>query len=231
MEDVAGVLDVLADAGWLLPALFGLVALDALVPVLPSGTSVMLAGVLSASGRVDVVAVLLVAALGACCGDNLVYTLGRHWARSVSLDRGGARRRRTYAWIRHGLRDRPATVIIPGRFVPGVRFGVMLCAGAVGCPPRLFRRLSAGAALVWATTTTLSGYVGGAAFGRQPLLALALAFLVGSAVVVLVDAVGKRLRGRPAQQAALVADRRRRPRTGPGSSPIDQPTAIRQGVS
>jgi membrane protein DedA with SNARE-associated domain len=212
VEDIAEVLDVLADAGWLLPALFGVVALDALVPVLPSGTSVMLAGVLSASGRVDVVAVLSVAALGAYCGDNLVYALGRRWGRLVSPDRGGARRRRTYAWISRGLRTRPASVIIPGRFVPGVRFAVMLCAGAVGCPPRLFRRLSTSAALVWAMTMTLSGYAGGAAFGRQPLLALLLALTVGSAVMVVVEVAGKRLRD-------------------PGHSSIDKPTSIRQGVS
>lgn len=179
----------LVTAGWLLPALFGLVALDALLPVLPSGTGVMLAGVLSASGRVSVVAVLLVAAAAAWCGDNIVYTLGRRWGRRLPDGRW-----RAYEWIRRGLHTRPASVIVPGRFVPGVRFGVMLCAGAAGCPGRLFRRLSSGAALVWAATTTLSGYLGGAAFGRQPLLALATGFAAGAVVMIAVETAGRRMR-------------------------------------
>jgi membrane protein DedA with SNARE-associated domain len=201
VEDLTGIIDWLAGAGWLLPALFGIVALDALLPVLPSGTAVMLAGVLSASGRVGVVAVVLVAAAGACCGDNLVYALGRRWVR-----RPPKRARRGYAWIRRGLRTRPATVIIPGRFVPGVRFGVMLCAGAVGCPPARFRWLSASAAVLWAATAGLSGYLSGATFGRQPVLALAMGLAVGAIVMALVEFAGRRLRD-PRQANALRCER------------------------
>jgi membrane-associated protein len=193
-------LHAMTDAGWLLPALFGLVALDALVPVLPSGTGVMLAGVLAASDRVGVVAVLLMAAAGAYCGDNLVYALGRRWGRRLA---GG--RWRGYTWIRHGLQTRPASVIIPGRFVPGARFGVMLCAGAFGCPPARFRRLSAAAALVWAATATLSGYLGGAAFEQQPLLALATGAVAGALVMTTVETAGRRLRERASAPAAPVS--------------------------
>jgi membrane protein DedA with SNARE-associated domain len=188
VDDLAGMVEGLAGAGWLLPVLFAIVAVDALLPVLPSGTAVMLAGMLSASGRVAVGAVLVVAAAGACCSDNVVYLLGRRWRRPPP------QRWRPYAWMRRGLLTRPASVIIPGRFVPGVRFGVMLCAGAVGCPPVRFRWLSASAAFVWAGATTLSGYVGGATFQRQPLFALAMGLAVGAAVMMLVEFAGRRLR-------------------------------------
>lgn len=193
VDDLAGMVEGLAGAGWLLPVLFAIVAVDALLPVLPSGTAVMLAGMLSASGRVAVGAVLVVAAAGACCGDNVVFLLGRHWQRKPS-SRQPPQRWRPYAWMRRGLLTRPASVIIPGRFVPGVRFGVMLCAGAVGCPPVRFRWLSASAAFVWAGATTLSGYVGGATFQRQPLLALAMGLAVGAAVMMLVELAARRLR-------------------------------------
>lgn len=196
MRDIAGILDAVAGAGWLLPVVFAVVAIDAMLPVLPSGTTVLVAGVLSASGRVHVAAVVLAAATAACFGDNLVFTLGRRGKRVVSGERGGKGRQRAYAWISHGLRTRPASVIIPSRFVPGVRTAVMLYAGAAGYPPRQFRRLSAGAGLVWGATTTLSGYLGGVAFGGQPVLAMATALAMGAAVAAVVEATGRRLRGR-----------------------------------
>jgi membrane-associated protein len=196
VQEIAAILNTAAAAGWLLPAVFAVVALDAVVPVLPSGTAVTVAGLLSAGGRVHVAAVVLAAATAAFAGDNVVYALGRRGRRAVSGERGGAGRRRAYAWIGHGLRDRPASVIIPGRFVPGVRMAVMLYAGAAGCPPGLFRRLSAAAALVWATAMALSGYLGGVTFGRQPLLAMAMALVVGAGVAVGCEAAGRRLRNR-----------------------------------
>jgi membrane-associated protein len=194
VREIAASLDVVAAAGWLLPAVFAVVALDAVVPVLPSGTTVTVAGVLSASGRVHVAAVVLAAATAAYLGDNLVYTLGRRGRRLVSGERGGTARRRAYGWISQGLRTRPGSVIIPSRFVPGVRMAVMLYAGAAGCPPGRFRRLSAGGALVWATATALSGYLGGVTFGEQPLLAMAMALVAGAGVAVAAEAIGRRLR-------------------------------------
>ncbi|MEU4429016.1 VTT domain-containing protein [Actinoplanes sp. NPDC024001] len=194
MQETAAILDAAAAAGWLLPAVFAVVALDAVVPVLPSGTVVTAAGVLSASGRVHVAAVVLAAAAAAYLGDNLVYTLGRRGRLLVSG--GGPRRQRTYAWVSQGLRTRPASVIVPSRFVPGVRTAVMVYAGAAGCPPRLFRRLSAAGALVWATACALSGYLGGLTFGQHPLPAMAMALAVGAGVAVVAEASGKRLRHR-----------------------------------
>ena len=203
VQEIAAILDAAAAAGWLLPAVFAVVTLDAVVPVLPSGTTVTVAGVLSASGRVHVGAVVLAAATAACLGDNLVYTLGRRGRRLMS---GGAGRRRAYAWIGQAVQARPASVIIPSRFVPGLRMAVMLYAGATGCPPRLFRRLSAGAAVVWATATALSGYLGGVTFGRQPLLAMAMALVVGAGVAVVAEATGRRLRHRTEPRTPIRQD-------------------------
>jgi membrane-associated protein len=193
VQEIAEFLDAAAVTGWLLPAVFAVVALDAVVPVLPSGTTVTLAGVLSASGRIHVAAVVLAAAAAACLGDNLVFTLGRRGRRLVSGERGGPGRRRAYAWVSQGLRTRPASVIIPVRFIPGARMAVMLYAGAAGCPPALFRRLSAAAALIWATVSTLSGYLGGVTFGRQPLPAMAMALAVGAGVALVAETCGRRL--------------------------------------
>ena len=64
VQEIAEILDAAAAAGWLLPVVFAVVALDAVLPVLPSGTTVTVAGVLSASGRIHVAAVVLIGVVG-----------------------------------------------------------------------------------------------------------------------------------------------------------------------
>ncbi len=183
----------LLDGHALLVLVFAVVAFDAAVPFLPSGTTVSLAGVVAASGRLSLVTLVAVASAAAFTGDNLVYAAGRR-AQPRMLARLEAHRwsARTYGWMRHAMRHRTAYLIVLGRYVPGVRMVVMLAAGALDCPPARFRTLDAVAATLWAATAALSGYLGGTAFAHRPLLAAAVALGVGAVVMGAVDLAGRR---------------------------------------
>src|ERR1700754_4817193 len=90
---VAVIDDVLTAIGsgpWALPLLFGLVLADAFLVVLPGETTVTAFGALAvATGSPPLVAVILVAAVAAFCGDTCCYLIGRR----VGLDR--------WRWMRH----------------------------------------------------------------------------------------------------------------------------------
>src|SRR5688572_32075135 len=62
---------------WTYVFLFVISALDVIIPLVPSETSVILAGVLASSGDLELVLVILFAAAGAIVGDNTAYWIGR----------------------------------------------------------------------------------------------------------------------------------------------------------
>src|SRR6185437_607030 len=72
--------------------LFALV--DAIIPLVPSETAVITAGVVAASGHLTVPLVIAAAAVGALAGDNIGYGLGHHLGpRSRILNSEKGRRR------------------------------------------------------------------------------------------------------------------------------------------
>jgi len=61
---------------WIYMVLFAIAALDGVLPVVPSETSVLTAGVFAASGETSLPLVILAAALGAFAGDQVSYAFG-----------------------------------------------------------------------------------------------------------------------------------------------------------
>lgn len=77
-ETVETLIEQNATALWVLPALFLLATFDALLPPVPSDSVVItLAAFGAATGSPHLVALGLVAALGAFLGDNLTFHLAR----------------------------------------------------------------------------------------------------------------------------------------------------------
>ena len=80
---------------WTYAFLFAVSALDVIIPLVPSETSVILAGVLASTGDLVLFAVILVAAGGAILGDNTAYWIGRKAGpRIVARFFSGERRKR-----------------------------------------------------------------------------------------------------------------------------------------
>ena len=195
--------NLVADAsGWAYLIVFVLAFLDALVPIVPSETSVITAGVVASTGDLDLRIVIAGAAIGAFLGDNVAYLIGhRYGERAVRRFFRGDRTRIRIAWAERQLRERGGQLIATARFIPGGRTAVGLSAGLVRYPWRRYILFDALAALGWALYAALLGYFGGAAFEDAPwkglLLALAIAFGVAGGVELV-----RYVRGRRAREAA-----------------------------
>lgn len=174
------------------PALFVLVALGALVPVIPTGALVSSAAVVAFHQRslpLGVLLVIAVAALAAFAGDVALYWLGSRGVRS----RGGSR------WLeslrgraeperlegaRRRLDEHGVLVLVLSRLVPAGRIPVMLACLLGGLPLRRFARGNAPACVAWAAAYGLIGILGGSLFSepwKGVVLAVGLTLLIGVA--------------------------------------------------
>jgi len=174
-------------SGWAYAIIFLLALLDALVPVVPSESSVITAGVVASSGDLSVPLIVVAAAGGAFAGDNTAYLLGRRFGTRIEARFfSGERGRKQIQWAERQLDERGGELIVIGRFIPGGRTAVTLSAGTLRYPWRRFALFDAAAAFVWALYATLLGYLGGRAFEHAPwkglLLALAIAFAVAGGI-------------------------------------------------
>jgi membrane protein DedA with SNARE-associated domain len=176
-------------SGWAYLIVSVLAYLDALVPVVPSETSVITAGVVASAGELNLMLIVAAAAAGAFLGDNTAYFIGhRFGARINERFFSGTKARKRTEWAQRQVSERGGELIAIARFIPGGRTVVTLSAGTLGYPWRRFVLFDAAAALGWALYASLLGYFGGHAFEAAPwkglLLALGIAFAVTGAIEV-----------------------------------------------
>ncbi|MFF4741703.1 VTT domain-containing protein [Streptomyces chengbuensis] len=183
------------------PTLFLLVALGALVPVVPTGAVVSTAAVvaLHQTAPLSVFLVFLVSASAAFLGDITLYWLGR---RGVGSRNGSkwleALRSRAapdrLAQAQRKLDDHGGTVLVLSRLVPAGRIPVMLACLMARMPLARFARGDAPACLAWAATYGVIGILGGSLFDEPwegVLAAVGLTLLLSG-----VPALWRRLRQR-----------------------------------
>ena len=170
-------------SGWAYAILFVLAFLDALIPIVPSETSVITAGVVASSGDLSLPLVILFAAAGAFAGDNTSYFVGARYGTRIN-DRffQSEKAQRRIAWANRQVEERGGELIVIARFIPGGRTVVTLSCGTLGYPWRRFVLFDAIAASIWALYAALLGYLGGHAFEEQPWKGLLLAFAIALAV-------------------------------------------------
>ena len=170
--------DYVSGSPWTYAFLFGVAALDVVFPLVPSETSVILAGVLASTGDLVLFAVILVAAGGAVLGDNTAYWIGRLTGeRLVNRFFSGERRKRI-DWAEHQIAERGGYFIVVGRFIPGGRTAVTLACGFLEMRWRRFIAFDVAAGIMWASYAALLGYFGGKAFEEQPWKGFIVAFVV-----------------------------------------------------
>jgi membrane-associated protein len=179
--------ELVADAsGWAYAILLLFAFLDALLPVVPSETAVITAGVVASSGDLSLPVVIIAASVGALLGDNSAYLIGRRFGnRATERFFNGEKARRRIDWAQDQLKERGGELIAVGRFIPGGRTAVTLSAGTLGFPWRRFLLFDAAAAIGWALYASLLGYLGGRAFEsawKGLLLAVAIAFVVAGGI-------------------------------------------------
>ncbi|MGW2200897.1 DedA family protein [Streptomyces sp. NPDC001774] len=195
-----------------LPSLFLLVALGALVPVVPTGAIVSSAAVVAfhQTSPFALLNVFLVSAPAALLGDVTLYWLGRRGVRSrngsrwLAVLRGRAAPDRL-AQAQEKLDTHQVSVLVLSRLIPAGRIPVMLACLLAEVPLRRFVRGDLPACLAWAATYQLIGILGGSLFPEPwqgVLAAVGLTVLVSAA-----PALWRRLRGAGRRGAGRRGDR------------------------
>jgi membrane protein DedA with SNARE-associated domain len=155
---------------------------------LPGETALVTAGVLASRGKLDIVAVIVVAAVAAIVGDNVGYWIGRL---------GGRRLLERWAWLdRHASRALPwserffkrhgAKTIFLGRFIAVLRVTAAWLAGISRMPWWRFFFWNAAGGICWAALVALVAYYAGEAAGK----AIERYGLIGGGVIVVLLVIG-----------------------------------------
>ncbi|WP_305785046.1 DedA family protein [Symbioplanes lichenis] len=192
-------LTILATPAWAYLAIFGFIAVDAMVPVMPIQAIMITSGALTVYGNLNLPLVIAVGALGMFAGDSIAFMLGRGAAghsggRWLSGKLAAIRRRfspksdakpeegdkesrtkRAAERFTRGLRRPGPLVLLLCRFVPGGRMAAGWHAGRTGYPFKLFLLYDGGAAVAWATYGGLVGHVGGTAITQSAWRLFAIA--------------------------------------------------------
>jgi len=178
---IATFLDVAETIG--LPVVFALIAIETMGIPVPGETALITASIVASRGRLEIEAVIAVAAAAAIVGDNVGFAIGRKLGRKLLTAPGPLlhRRRRVIAvgepfFDRHG----PKAVFL-GRWVTGLRITAAWMAGVTRMSWPTFVFWNALGGIAWATSIGLLAYF----VGHSAEKFIHLAGLGGAAVVVL----------------------------------------------
>jgi membrane-associated protein len=218
-------------AGWAYLLVVLLVAGDAVFPLIPGEFAVVSGGVLAASGRLNLLALMLAAAAGAMLGDTLGYLTGRGAGRlgiGRLLRHPGSRR--ALVWATERLHRRAVPVLVAGRFIPGGRTVTTMVAGFLRVPPRRFALAATTGGPIWACYAAALGYLAGRATADRPwvgilaaITALTLAGLAGEGIRRLWI---RRRRAQPSAAAVPAGGRSTSaPAARPGAAPSVAPAS------
>lgn len=167
-------LAILGLAGAALPAVFGielpknlgyaavgvLVGIESMGVPAPGESALILAGIAAASGRLDIVNVILIAAAAAIVGDNIGYVIGRVGGRRL-LERKGflyERRIRLLALGDHFFERHGPKAVFLGRWIALLRITAAWMAGANRMEFRKFFVYNALGGITWAACFGLLAY-------------------------------------------------------------------------
>ncbi len=178
-------------ANWWFLAIIAVIAfLDAIIPIVPAETMVIIGGVAAGQGDQHLLAVIAVGAFGAFLGDNTAYLIGDRM--SGYIQRRAQRRPKWQTrldWAGEQIRVRGGPLLITARFIPGGRTALTVSSGVTHQPHGWFLRWIAVAAMIWATYAALLGYVGGKTFEDNHTLAFLVAFGAALGMTVLIEVV------------------------------------------
>lgn len=155
-------LDHLLASPWAYAVVMALILCDVYLPVLPSGTSLIVATVYAHTGATNEFVLLGCAALASTLGDWLAFRLAARGGSTRIRARLARWRRvaRADDRLRATLRGNLGRTVVFARFIPAGRCVVTFASGSdPAIRHRAFQPWSAVAALCWATYTVGLGYL------------------------------------------------------------------------
>ncbi|MSS46633.1 DedA family protein [Cutibacterium sp. WCA-380-WT-3A] len=189
MASINGVIAANASQPWVIGALWGLCVVDGFFPPVPSESLVV---ALAAIGHPPWWLIIPVAAVGAICGDNIAYWVGRRLGHT-KLFTGGPKRQKTVAWARRQLQIRGPLCILVARYIPGGRVVVNAMAGATRFSYRVFLPVDVLAGALWAGYATAIGAGAASVLGNNHILAAAVGIIGAVIIGVILDQILQRL--------------------------------------
>jgi membrane-associated protein len=175
---------------WFYGLIFSIAFLDAILPIVPSETAVILGGIAAGQGSLWLPLVIIFAAAGAALGDNTAYEIGKRAAKAIERRaRTKPKRQARLDWAKTQLQKRGGSLLLTARFIPGGRTMITLASGITHQPRKRFVSFVGLAAGIWATYAAVLGYVFGERFKDDHTKALLLAFGCAIGVTLLIEAV------------------------------------------
>lgn len=175
---------------WFYALIFAIAFSDAILPIVPSETAVILGGIAAGRGLLLLPIVIVVAAAGAALGDNTAYEIGmRASARIERWSAAKPSRAQRLTWAKTQLEKRGGSLLLTARFIPGGRTTITLASGITRQPRQRFITFVGLAAVVWASYAAVLGYVFGERFKDDHTKALLLAFGCAIGVTILIELI------------------------------------------
>jgi membrane protein DedA with SNARE-associated domain len=155
--------------------------------VLPGETAAVLGGVLAATGRLSLPALLFLVVVAAVAGDSVGYEVGRHLGPRI-LAAGMLRRHAGRLERARGrLRERGGWAVFFARSTAFLRAVMPALAGVSGMPYRRFLAYNALGGVVWGAGVVLLGFFAGHSYATaERLLGRTTASVLIAAVLALV---------------------------------------------
>lgn len=183
------IVDAVSGSGWSYGIVFGVAALDAFFPLVPSETTVIAAGVLAANGDLHISLIIPAAAVGAVLGDNVSFWVGKTLGERIAERLFSGRRKRYLDTAHRMLEERGGYLIVIARFIPGGRTAATFAAGSLDWSWRRFIVFDVAAGAIWGSYAGLLGYFGGKAFEDSPFKGFLVAFGIALAITAGVEVV------------------------------------------
>ncbi len=200
ITDITDWLDEVAGNWWFLLVIFGIAFFDSIIPIVPSETAVILGGVAAGQGDQNLLLVILAGALGAFCGDNAAYTIGRRFSPWITQRaEHNEKTRKRLSWAHDQIRKRGGVLLITARFIPGGRTALTITSGLTRQPRGWFAGWVAVAAVIWASYAAGLGAIFGNRFKDNHTLAFLLAFGAALSITVVIEVI-RHLRSSAAEE-------------------------------
>ena len=176
------IVNAVSGSPWTYGIVFGIAALDAFFPVVPSETTVIAAGVLASSGDLRIELIVPAAAAGAVVGDNVSFWVGRTLGERIAGKLFAGKRRKYLDYAHRTLEERGGYLIVIARFIPGGRTAATFAAGSLNWPWLRFIKFDLAAGVIWGSYAGLLGYFGGKTFKDSPFKGFLVAFGIALAI-------------------------------------------------